>query len=176
MLKGTYTGKYKTMPIYEFFCQNCNTIFNFFSRRINTSTVPVCPKCGRALNKILSSFATVGKAKETGDADLPPGFDESSMERALGDIAREAERMNQDDPRDMARLMRRFSEKTGLVLNENMEKALSRLEAGEDPDQIEREMGEIFSGDDELSFAVKQGGRGQRPKPPSHDETLYELE
>jgi hypothetical protein len=25
------------MPIYEFYCPDCNTIFNFFSRTINTS-------------------------------------------------------------------------------------------------------------------------------------------
>jgi putative FmdB family regulatory protein len=164
------------MPIYEFLCQECNTIFNFFSRRINTDTVPDCPRCGRRLNKQLSSFATVGKAKESETEDLPPGFDETKMERALGEMAREAEGMNQEDPRAMARLMRRFSDKTGLMLNENMEKALSRLEAGEDPDRIEKEMGEIFNGDDELPFAFKQSGRGQRTKTPVRDETLYEME
>ena len=25
------------MPIYEFYCPDCNTLFNFFSRTINTS-------------------------------------------------------------------------------------------------------------------------------------------
>ena len=164
------------MPIYEFFCKDCNTIFNFFSRRINTGTVPDCPKCGRALKKLLSSFATVGKAKEPGDEELPSGFDEVRMEKALGELAREAEKMNEDDPRAMAGLMRRFSEKTGLVLNENMEKALSRLEAGEDADQIEKEMGDVFAGDDTLPFEFKQPGRGPRTKTPLHDETLYEME
>jgi putative FmdB family regulatory protein len=164
------------MPIYEFLCRDCNTIFNFFSRRINTGTVPDCPKCGRALKKLLSSFATVGKAKESGDEELPSGFDQARMEKALGELAREAEKMNEDDPRAMAGLMRRFSEKTGLALNENMEKALSRLEAGEDADQIEKEMGDIFAGDDALPFEFKQAERGTRPKTPVHDETLYEME
>ncbi|XCN71926.1 MAG: FmdB family zinc ribbon protein [Candidatus Electrothrix aestuarii] len=35
------------MPIYEFYCQDCNTIFNFFSSRINTEKRPDCPKCGK---------------------------------------------------------------------------------------------------------------------------------
>ena len=100
------------MPIYEFFCKDCHTIFNFFSRRINTGTVPDCPKCGRTLKKLLSSFATIGKAKEPGDEDLPQGFDESRMEGALGELTREAEKMNEEDPKVMARLMRKFSEKT----------------------------------------------------------------
>lgn len=164
------------MPIYEFFCQDCNTIFNFFSRRINTDRVPECPKCGRELKKLLSSFATVGKAKEPGDDSLPPGFDESNMGRALADMAREAETVNQEDPKAMARLMRRFTEKTGLALNENMEKALSRLEAGEDPEQIESEMGEILGDDDALPFAFKLGAKGRRSKKPLHDETLYEMD
>ena len=164
------------MPIYEFLCKDCNTIFNFFSRRINTGKNPDCPKCGRALKKLLSSFATVGKAQEPGNEDLPPGFDESKMERALGELALDAEKMNEEDPKAMARLMRRFAERTGLALNENMEKALSRLEAGEDPDQIEKEMGDVFEGEEALPFEFKQARRGARPKPPIHDEKLYEME
>ena len=164
------------MPIYEFYCRKCNTVFNFFSRRINTGKVPDCPKCGRELRKILSSFATIGRAKGAGNEELPPGFDEARVEKALGDLAREAEKMNEEDPKAMAALMRRFSEKTGLALNENMEKALSRLEAGENPDQIEKEMGDVFEGEDGLPFAFKQARSGNRPKPPVHDETLYELE
>jgi hypothetical protein len=76
----------------------------------------------------------------------------------------------------MAGLMRRFSEKTGLSLNENMEKALSRLEAGESPEQIEQEMGDVFDSDDELPFAVKQSGMRLRKKPVTHDDNLYELD
>ena len=164
------------MPIYEFFCRECNTIFNFYSRRINTDKIPDCPKCDRTLKKMLSTFATVGRAKEPGDEEIPPGFDESRMERALGELAREAEKVNEDDPRAMAQLMRMFSEKTGLDLNENMETALTRLEAGEDPDQIEKEMGDIFEGDETLPFAFRQARKGARPKPLLHDETLYELD
>jgi putative FmdB family regulatory protein len=165
------------MPIYEFFCQKCNTIFDFFSRRINTGKIPGCPRCGRELKKLLSSFATVGRAAEPAADDLPPGFDESRMEKALGDLAREAEKMNEEDPKAMARLMRRFSERTGMALNENMEKALTRLEAGEDPDQIEKEMGDVFAGDDAMPFELKQARRGgSRRPPPQHDDTLYEME
>lgn len=164
------------MPIYEFLCQDCNTIFNFYSRRINTSRIPDCPKCGKKLKKLLSSFATIGRADEPEGEDLPPGFDETKMERALGDLAQEAEKMNQEDPREMARLMRRFSEKTGLVLNENMEKALSRLEAGEDPEHIEQDMGDVFEGDDDLPFEFKKPAKGRKQLTPTVDDTLYELD
>ncbi len=163
------------MPIYEFLCEHCNTIFNFFSRRINTTNIPECPKCSKPLKKMLSAFATIGKASDPGDEELPPGFDETKVERALGELAQEAEKMNEEDPKAMAHLMRKFSDKTGLVLNENMEQALSRLEAGEDPDQIEREMGDVFEGENALPFEFKQARKSAKQKVPARDETLYEM-
>jgi len=35
------------MPVYEFYCPDCHTIFNFFSRRVDTETRPTCPACSR---------------------------------------------------------------------------------------------------------------------------------
>jgi len=163
------------MPIYEFLCGHCNTIFSFLSRRINTTTIPECPKCSSPLKKMMSPFATIGRAGEPGEEELPPGFDETRMERALGELAQEAEKMNEEDPKSMAQLMRKFSAKTGLVLNENMEHALSRLEAGEDPDQIEREMGDVFDGENKLPFDFRQTGKKVKGKIPARDEKLYEM-
>ena len=163
------------MPIYEFYCQDCNTIFNFFSRRINTDKRPDCPKCGRPkLDKMMSKFATIGRAKEEDDDPLA-GFDEAKMEQAFEGLMREAENINEDDPRQMASLMRKFSQQTGISLGEQMEEALSRMEAGEDPDQIEAEMGDLLDSDDAFSFeAMRKKFRTGR-RPPIHDETLYEL-
>jgi hypothetical protein len=28
------------MPIYEFYCEDCHTIFNFFSKNVNTTKKP----------------------------------------------------------------------------------------------------------------------------------------
>ena len=33
------------MPIYEFYCQQCNTVYNFFSKTVNTEKTPYCPTC-----------------------------------------------------------------------------------------------------------------------------------
>ncbi len=163
------------MPIYEFFCPDCNTVFNFFSSRINTEKCPDCPKCGRRkIDKLMSSFAVIGKAKEEGDDPLA-GLDETKMERALEGLMQEAEHINEDDPRQMATLMRKFTNQTGISLGSPMEEALARMEAGEDPDQVEREMGELLEGDDAFSLeAMKKKVRSQK-KPPLHDEKLYEL-
>ena len=165
------------MPIYEFFCVDCNTVFNFFSRRPNTEKRPACPKCGKAeLQKMMSAFATIGKAKES-DGDAPfAGMDEARMEQALAGLMREAENVNEDDPRQMAQLMRKFADKTGLNLGGTMEEAIARMEAGEDPNQIEQEMGECMEGDEPFSLeAMKKRVQVGRKQPPVHDETLYDL-
>jgi predicted DNA-binding helix-hairpin-helix protein len=123
---------------------------------------------------MMSTFATIGKAKEEDGDDPMAGMDESKMEQAFEGLLREAEGINEDDPRQMAGLMRKFSERTGLNLGDQMEEALSRMESGEDPDQIEKEMGDLFDSDEALTLdAVKKKMTGR--KTPRRDEKLYEL-
>ena len=38
-----YVKRVGDMPIYEFYCAKCNTIYNFFSRTANTDKIPTCP-------------------------------------------------------------------------------------------------------------------------------------
>ena len=164
------------MPIYEFYCDQCNTVFNFFSQRVNTEKQPDCPKCGKVnLEKMMSTFATIGKAKEEDGGDPLAGMDESKMEQAFEGLMRDAEGMNEDDPRQMANLMRRFSEKTGLSLGEQMEEAIARMEAGDDPEQIEQEMGHLMDSDDAFSLEAMKKKVKKGPKLPVYDDKLYEL-
>jgi len=162
------------MPIYEFYCNTCNTIFNFFSSRVNTKKIPDCPKCNRLLQRQVSKFSTIGRAKKPAD-DGFPDIDESRMERVLGELASEAEKINEDDPRQMAQIMRKFTEKSGLSLGDGMEEALCRLESGEDPETIEQEMGDLLEGENPLAMLAQKVGRSGRIKAPQKDETLYEL-
>jgi len=164
------------MPIYEFYCEECNTIFNFFSRSINTRKKPKCPRCKqRTLTRRMSAFAVTGKAKEDGGPDDLP-FDESRMENAMQALAGEAESINEDDPRQAANLMRKLTDMTGLELGPGMTEALRRMEKGEDPDQIEAEMGDLLEGEDPFLLPGKTGGtRKGRPPAPRRDDTLYDL-
>ena len=123
---------------------------------------------------MMSTFATIGKAKEEGDDPLA-GLDESKMEQAFEGLMREAEHINEEDPRQMATLMRKFSDKTGISLGDQMEEALSRMEAGEDPDQVEKDMGDLLGADDAFSLDAMKKKMRSGPRPPVHDEKLYEL-
>ncbi len=124
----------------------------------------------------MSTFATIGKAKETDGDDPLAGLDEAKMEQALAGLMREAEHLNEDDPRQMAQLIRKFADKTGLNLGGAMEEAMARMEAGEDPDQIEQEMGDLMDGDEPFSLeAMKKKVQAGRKRPPVHDDHLYEL-
>ena len=164
------------MPIYEFYCEDCNTIFNFFSKSVNTNKKPKCPKCKtKTLARQLSAFAFTGKAKEDGDMDDLP-IDEARMEKAMHMLAGEAENINEDDPRQAANLMRKLTDMTGLELGPGMQEALQRMEGGEDPDQIEAEMGNLLEEEEPFILPEKKGRKSKTRRPaPTRDETLYDL-
>lgn len=164
------------MPIYEFYCRPCNTIYSFLSRSIQPDKRPACPRCGkRQLEKQVSLFAATGRAKEETDGagDLP--FDESRMETAMDALAREAENVSEEDPRQAAGLMRKFSQMTGMELGSGMKEALQRLESGEEPDAIEAELGDRLEEEDPFVMPGKKGRTRRAGRPPQRDTQLYEM-
>jgi putative FmdB family regulatory protein len=162
------------MPIYEFFCNDCNTIFDFFSGRVNTEKRPMCPKCFKGpLEKVISNFAVLKGEKEHGDTEMPE-LDEAKLEKAMSMLEREAKTINEDDPRQAAHLMRKLCNTTGLNIGSGIEGALRRMEAGEDPDKIEEEMGDIINEEDLLKISTKANQKVKK-KSPERDETLYFL-
>jgi hypothetical protein len=123
----------------------------------------------------MSAFAFTGKTTEDGEADDLP-FDENKMEKAMQMLAGEADKINEDDPRQAANLMRKLSDMTGLEMGPGMNEALKRMEAGEDPDAIEAEMGDLL--EEEEPFLLpdkKEGAKNARRPAPSRDEKLYDL-
>lgn len=163
------------MPIYEFYCRKCNTIYNFFAKSVNTDKIPKCPKCKRtSLTRQMSVFATItGGGREDVENDPLTGMDESKMEKAMMQFAAEAEKMGEDDPRAAADLMRKFSDVTGMRLGDGFQEALRRLEAGEDPDKIDEEMGDLLA--EENPFGEKKTAKTRARQKPRRDETFYDL-
>jgi len=166
------------MPIFEFYCPDCHRIFSFLSRRAASSKVPPCPRCGKSrLVRQVSRFAVSrGRSDGTADDEAPEGLDETRLEQAMASLAGEMDKLDQDDPRQMAGLMRRLYSASGLALGPGMDEAIRRLESGEDPDEIEEEMGDVLEQEDPFAAGAPAGGKGLRRRlPPSRDETLYEM-
>ena len=162
------------MPIYEFYCSECHVIFNFLSSSVNTEKRPLCPRCRKIeLERHMSVFSVSRNRSEEDDMSLPD-IDERQMEKAMGLLAQEAEHMDENDPRQAADLMRKLTDMTGLDLGPGMEEALNRMEAGEDPEKIEAEMGDILEGED-LFGLKKKLAKGRKSLSPEVDDKLYDL-
>jgi putative FmdB family regulatory protein len=177
------------MPIYEFYCGSCHTMFSFLSRRVDTSKRPACPRCGRPqLERRTSRFAvSKGRPEPTAGGSDVDDLDDARMDQAMDTLGRDAEGVDENDPRQVAGLMRRFYGATGLQLGGTMEEAIRRMEAGEDPDAIESELGEALEQED--PFGGGEGGStddlprasgrlkrlSRRLRPPAVDRTLYEM-
>src|SRR3954470_14156522 len=99
------------MPIYEFACPKCRVIFNFLSKRIEPDRLPVCPKCGnKKMEKQMSAFAMPRGAKEPapaspgdeGGGEPMPDFDDPRIARAMGEMERDMESLDENNPKHMA--------------------------------------------------------------------------
>lgn len=164
------------MPVYEFYCCDCHTIFNFLSRQVNTDKRPNCPKCDRRdLDRQVSLFAySLGRQEENSADEAFGGLDENKLERVMNTLAGEMDGLDEENPQQMARIMRQLGEATGLTLGDGMEEAIRRLEAGEDPETIEQQMGDLFETDN-LFAPRKLRSLKRRPAAPAHDDTLHLL-
>lgn len=153
-------------------------IFNFLSRRINTDKQPDCPRCGHPdLERQVSKFA-ISKGRKEDDEHPMPDIDESQLERAMMQLASEAGSLDEEDPRQAAQMMRKLYESTGLKLGDGMEEMIRRMEAGEDPEQIEAELGDVLEEEDPLAGGnTKKSLQDvvRRSVRPQIDRTLYEL-
>lgn len=174
------------MPIYEFYCRDCNTVYSFFSARVAPEARPACPGCGRPeLERRPSTFATVrarstagGEGEGEGGEDDSPlgGVDESRLESAMDALADEMGGLDEsDDPRQMARFFRRFSELSGMEAGPRLEEMLRRLERGEDPEALEDEMGDAFDDEGAMDELLRVKKLAQARRKPKVDPTLHFL-
>jgi hypothetical protein len=98
------------------------------------------------------------------------------MEQAMHMLSNETDKMNEDDPRQAADLMRKLSDMTGLKLGPGMEEALTRMESGDDPEHVKAEMGDMLMEEDPFQIPGKKAIAGQAGRQaPKRDETLYDL-
>ena len=157
------------MPIYEFLCPRCNVIYSFLSRRVDTEKVPRCPKCGAEnLRRVPSRFGVTSKRTETSQRPGDDALDDPRVEREMMRLAAEMEGMDENDPRQMAQAVRRMAEIAGEPITPAMEEMIRRLEAGEDPERVEEELGDAL----EEEMGEEGGAFGEAP---TRDDGLYPM-
>lgn len=122
------------MPIYEYGCYDCRKRVNVFFRTFNdAATKPaVCPRCGGAnLKRLVSKVAVLRSEESRLDNLADPG--------SLAGL-------DENDPKSIARWMRKMSNEMGEDLGDEFKEVVDRLEAGEDPEAIEQSMPELAGG------------------------------
>lgn len=165
------------MPIYEFYCNDCNTVFQFYSRTVNPEKIPPCPKdpSHAALERQMSRFA-MGRSSSKGDSSAgEPGnpesgsspLDDPRVEARMMDLMSRMEGMDENDGRAMGRMMRELADITGEGADDPaMQEAIRRLEGGEDPEKVEEIVGDAWGEGPQGGAALSE---------PNYDGGMYDM-
>jgi putative FmdB family regulatory protein len=159
------------LPIFEYLCTACNRIYSFLSLAPTPAREPACPRCGATgLQRVPSAFAVQSTRKSAAvPSDTGSGDDDAGMGGLEAEAMRVMEGLDEkdaEDPRVMARVMRRLAEASGEPITPTMEEMLRRMEAGEDPETLEEELG------DQLESEMDLGGE-EGADAPVRDDGLY---
>ncbi|GAB4460389.1 MAG: zinc ribbon domain-containing protein [Anaerolineae bacterium] len=122
------------MPIYEYGCYDCRKRVSVFFRSFTAaeSGKAVCPRCGGSNIKRLVSRVAVMRSEESRLDSLADPTNYSGLD--------------ENDPKSIGRWMRKMGSELGEDLGSEFHEMVDRLEAGEDPDEIEKSMPELGGG------------------------------
>src|SRR5687768_747959 len=157
------------MPIYEYYCPDNHTIYQFYAKTVaQGQSTPKCPDNPKfRLRKVVSAFAITGQREDP--AEKKPGAEtgtaeDARMDAAMGEMEKEFSTVDDNDPKAMARMMRRMSELTGEKIDGQFEEVVRKLEEGADPDSLEEQLGPEAGAED--SGDPYGGGMGMDPDLP----------
>jgi len=127
------------MPIYDFFCLDCQNRFDIYLTYAEYGSKTVtCSLCGSS--KVRRRIPRVRVAKS----------EESRLDSLAGDISNPAALAGlENDPQAMGRLMRKMGKEMGEELPPEFSDVVDRLEKGQSPEEIEKEMPDLGAGTDE---------------------------
>jgi hypothetical protein len=170
------------MPIYEFYCPDNHTVYQFLARSLAYGDrTPRCPaNVAYRMEKRISKFAFLRGAKEAAEGDPFAGMDETKMEAMMAGLERDMAGLDESnpDPRQLGHVMRKMTDALGDKAPPEMREMIRRLEAGEDPEKLESEFGDLGDegegeGGDFLTQTVRKLKAGLRA--PKRDAKLYEM-
>ena len=168
------------MPIYEYYCPDNNKLYTFLARSLAyRDKVPLCPDDeSLRMERRVSRFAVIGRAKEESEDDPFAGIDDAKMESFMADMEREMGVMDEEnpDPRQIGHFMRKMTDMMGDKTPPELREMVRRLESGEDPEKLEAEFGGMDEGGegDALFYQMIKRAKATR-KQPVRDPKLYEM-
>ena len=112
------------MPTYDFICNNCNQRFDVFLTFAEYGKKTV--KCTHCKSKNVRRRMTKVRIAKSDDSRMESMADEFSG----------FENMD-DDPKEMARVMKKMGREMGEELPPEFNEVVDRLESGQSPDEIE---------------------------------------
>jgi putative FmdB family regulatory protein len=114
------------MPIYEYRCGNCRRRVSIFFRSFSAIGEPHCPNCDSTnLTRLVSKVAALKSEESRLEAMSDPS--------TFGDV-------DENDPKSVARFMRKMGGEMGEEMGPEFDEMVTRLEAGESPEEIEKSM------------------------------------
>lgn len=110
------------MPIYEYRCTKCRKKVSILTLRVSEKVDERCEHCGsRKLTRLLSRFAMTRSEESRLDSLADPS--------SVGGL-------DENDPRSMARFMRKMGKEMGEELGgEDFDAMVDELESGKMPDE-----------------------------------------
>lgn len=122
------------MPNYEYRCLNCRKRFEVFMKFSDYGSQPVvCPYCKsenvqRKIGRVRVARSDESRMESMSDPSALAGLDE--------------------DPRALGRMMRQMRGELGEEMGPEFDEVVDRLEKGQDPEQIEKDLPDLGGGMD----------------------------
>ena len=120
------------MPTYEYRCEDCRRKFELFlSYSEYGSKEILCPHCDSNNTRRKISRVKIAHSNES-------RFENLADPNALAGL--------EDDPRSLGRMMRQMSGEIGEDMGPEFDEVVNRLESGQNPEDIEKELPELGEG------------------------------
>jgi putative FmdB family regulatory protein len=126
------------MPNYDYRCSDCGKRISIFQTYEEYGKENVhCPHCGSEnVQRLIHRIRLLRSEESRLDALADP--------TEWGDF-------DEDDPKSMARMMRKMGQELGEEMPPEFDEVVDRLEAGESPDEIEKTMPDL-GGEGDFDF------------------------
>jgi putative FmdB family regulatory protein len=135
------------MPNYDFRCLDCGRRFEIFFSFSDYGKKPVtCTHCGSQKVTRKIGRIRVARSEESRMSQLESMADPNRLESL------------ENDPRQLGQMMRTMSSEMGESIGPEFDEVVNRLEKGQTPDQIEKDLPDLASAMDGDGMDAGYGG------------------